>query len=153
MRSSRLEVLYSWTGVLGNLLIAGLYYVICTVGIRFFASEAGEIEAWDAFGLITTTFGPAAGHDLHAGCLGSAMGTLIRLSVQTACTEPGQVSGIGSVLESVHGHRSRLVHSPTQPSLGTVRGGRAPPTYLALHAQASAIRREPHAYRFQPIRG
>lgn len=53
--SSRLEVPYYWAGVLGNLLIAGMYFVTRTVGIPFFGPEAGEIEAWDAFGLITTS--------------------------------------------------------------------------------------------------
>lgn len=52
---SRLEVPYSWMGVIGNLLIAGMYFVTRTVGIPWFGPEAGEVEAWDAFGLITTT--------------------------------------------------------------------------------------------------
>lgn len=52
---SRLEVPYYWAGVIGNLLIAGMYFVTRTVGIPFFGPEAGEVEGWDAFGLITTT--------------------------------------------------------------------------------------------------
>ncbi|CAM3818824.1 hypothetical protein [Deinococcus frigens] len=53
--NSRMEVPYYWAGVIGNLLIAGMYVVTRTVGIPFFGPEAGEIEGWDAFGLITTT--------------------------------------------------------------------------------------------------
>ncbi|EYB66325.1 MULTISPECIES: hypothetical protein [Deinococcus] len=49
--SSRLEVPYSWGGVLGN---SAMYFVTRTVGIPWFGPEAGEVEAWDAFGLITT---------------------------------------------------------------------------------------------------
>ncbi|GAA5512352.1 hypothetical protein Dcar01_01066 [Deinococcus carri] len=52
--SSRLEVPYYGAGVVGNLLIAGMYVVTRTVGIPFFGPEAGEIEGWDAFGLTTT---------------------------------------------------------------------------------------------------
>ncbi len=50
---SRLEVPYSWAGVIGNSLIAGLYFVTRTVGVPLFGPEAGEVEAWDVFGLVT----------------------------------------------------------------------------------------------------
>ena len=53
--SSSLEVPYYWAGIAGNLLIASLYVVTRTVGVPWFGPEAGEIEAWDAFGIVTTT--------------------------------------------------------------------------------------------------
>lgn len=53
--NSTLEVPYYWAGVIGNLLIASLYGVTRTVGVPWFGPEAGEVEAWDTFGIITTT--------------------------------------------------------------------------------------------------
>jgi len=51
---SRLEVLFYGVGLTGNLAIALLYLVTRTFGIPSFGPAAGEIEGWDAFGLITT---------------------------------------------------------------------------------------------------
>lgn len=51
---SRLERPYFWAGVIGNALIITMYLVTRTVGIPWFGPEAGEVERWDAFGLLTT---------------------------------------------------------------------------------------------------
>ena len=51
---SRLEFPFYGLGLAGNLAIALLYLMTRTFGIPLFGPGAGEIEGWDAFGLITT---------------------------------------------------------------------------------------------------
>jgi len=52
---SRLEFLFYGLGLVGNLAIALLYLITRTFGIPLFGPGTGEVEAWDAFGLITTS--------------------------------------------------------------------------------------------------
>ena len=49
-----LEPLAYLAGAIGNALIALMYLVTRTVGIPYFGPEAGEVEAWDVFGVLTT---------------------------------------------------------------------------------------------------
>lgn len=52
--STSLEPWIYAAGAAGNALIALLYVVTRTLGVPFLGPEAGEIEAWDAFGVLTT---------------------------------------------------------------------------------------------------
>lgn len=52
--SSRMEVPYYRAGLAGNLAIAAMYLVTRTIGVPGVGPAAGEVEAWDTFGVITT---------------------------------------------------------------------------------------------------
>lgn len=49
-----LEPLAYRMGALGNALIIVMYLITRTYGIPFFGPQAGEVEDWDFFGVLTT---------------------------------------------------------------------------------------------------